>query len=224
VDARTLTTASTPASRLDHALDRYLRHYGVLEWSADEIASASVERALARQLAAVAFVESEVGREFENARRAGLLRDARLAVFFDHWRREEDEHGRVLRALIDTDPSRWTCASGGVRALVSPIGLHAVAHVPNASASLLAAAAAAEYVTKELYFELARRCRDTTVERLLAAIGAQERRHFVFFVTAARALSPQGTIEQRVHRAVLRRAWRPVGMDRLGRTEWLATF
>ena len=182
-----------------------------------------------RSFAPSRFIESNVQEEARKARRAGLFRSADLAEFYPLWYAEESEHGRALTFLADSagvPPAevRKRGTKDHLRRAFSPLGMTLCRVLPGSQRGLMAAAAAAEYVTREFYLELARQATAPAVQALFHELARQEGRHLKFFLSAAKQSQLPDRISLAVVRWLLRGYWRPVGLDRLGQERWLDLF
>lgn len=148
------------------------------------------------------------------------LADPLVARFLDVWRREERGHALALARFLDHYAQRREvdvpppqpppeAAAGTVERLLARVGgpvgrVAAVAHMTWGAAN--------ELLTLNGYRLLARRCGHPVLAELLRRIAADESRHFSFYLLQAQWRLAASPLARAVVRAVLARAWTPVGV------------
>ncbi len=207
----------------------YLARAGAIAWDRDALSSCVLDRELCSILHTVALLEEDTAVSARQARSLGFVRSADVSAFLPMWEREEAEHGRALRFLLERQsyaqpkpaPRRTSLRRRGI-ALVP---VTACRRFPQTELVYCAMGAAAEYVTIVAYTELAKMTDEPRVVSLLRAITRQEGRHFSFFLSAARVRAAKlskrnGLIARRVFDAL----WEPPGVPSIGLAAWRSVF
>ena len=208
-------------------VDRYLRASGLVGWHPAQLGACRVDGDMADALRVAVVLEEDTAISAAQARALGLHRSADLGAFLPTWEREEAEHARALRFLLQL------VDGAALRPRSIPIRRRAVARLPVTAAGLLpetalvfcALGVAGEHLAISSYATLASRAEDEPVQSLLAAIAHQEGRHFAFFLAAARARAEMlSTTRGRIARAGLVRFWQPIGVASLDGPKWRALY
>jgi len=148
-------------------------------------------------------------------------RNEELMEFIAIWLAEEGEHSRALRHMakllgttsIACDRRR---PLRDVRALVTFPFLHAGRFIPGLSATYCALGAIQEYIALSTYNHLAAHVHNSDCEQVLRRIAVQEAGHMRFYRNAAKIFLSESRTAQVSTSLLLRRLWRPPGMDLLG--------
>jgi rubrerythrin len=211
-------------------LDKFASHAGRIEWAPSDFEGAVVSPHVLQAIVAASQLERETEIELAKARRAGLLTEWDLATFFPMWIAEEAEHSRALRCIAEQQGAREYSVE--VRRNLQERFRHQFATAgaflsrlfPSNDVLFLGVGAGAEHMTRTLYRRMAQQVEHDGLKRFLFHVAAQEGRHLSFFMDAAVSRSPSSELERTILRRALTRAWKPVGMDRIGSEKWIDIF
>jgi rubrerythrin len=147
-------------------------------------------------------------------------RDPVVARFLDAWRGEENEHARAVGRFLaaygeqravdvppmqDPPPSTVPLSERVLVVATRPVG-----HVVTAAHMVWGAAN--ELLTLHGYRLLAARTANPLLHTLLGRIAAQEARHYAFYRLQAEWRLAESRLARVTVRAMLQRAWTPVGV------------
>ena len=214
-------------SALDSLLDQYLKNWGPIEWRLElSRSSPKVDINLGRALLALSAIETDSRVIYRKLHMANLDKRRAIQTFNITWLAEEAEHGRALQCLagklgVCDDP--WTRSRITIRPLEWPV--LAMSRVLGASfeGAYLALGAIQEYVALTTYRKIADIIDDPPAALVLRRIAAQEGRHMHFYRGAALLFLEDPNCAYVASR-ILRKVWRPPGIDLLGLPAWLASF
>lgn len=210
-------------------VERFLRHAGLVAWSADEVRNCTIDPALARVLHVASLLERDTDITLRHAHSLRLARDVDLDTFLRQWAVEEHEHALAFEALLAHQsyepPPAAPPAISSRRHLAASLPLGLVGRARPVGFLFCVLGAAAEYLATAVYSMLARQATDATVRRLVHDVSRQEARHFAFFLAAAERRGAAMTrAEGAVARRVLATVWEPIGVPTLGREGWWRLF
>ena len=214
-------------SALDSLLDQYLRNWGPIEWRLElSRSSPRADISLGRALLALSAIETDSRVIYRKLHIANLDRRRAIQTFNITWLAEEAEHGRALRCLaaklgVCDDP--WTRSRVVVRPLEWPVLAMSRVLGTSLEAAYLALGAIQEFVALTTYRKIADIIEDPPAALILRRIAAQEGRHMHFYRGAALLFLEDPNCAYVASR-ILRKTWRPPGIDLLGLPTWLASF
>lgn len=208
---------------------RYLHSAGVIAWDPEALAASRLDEGLARSVHVATILEEDTAISARQARSFHIDRSLDIAAFLPVWEREEAEHGRALRFLLDRQgfaaPERRPASIRTRRRFLAEMPAASVGRLPSTALVFCALGAAAEYLAMVSYTELTKRVDDPTIVSLLRCITNQEGKHFAFFLAAARARAePMSAVSGRLARRVLSTVWEPIGVASLGTSAWRAVY
>ncbi len=211
-------------------LERYLDRSGAIDWDPDRFGPIDVDRTVANVVWSLACIETDSTSQASKIERAGFTRAPDVGSFLPHWYEEEQEHGRFLFAVARAsgiEPPGSARLSTDADQAGQPPGpmLAVLGRIPGADVAYLVTAAAAEYTARFMYSWLGDEFAGTpVVARHFKDLAAQEARHLGFYRSAAEARLDRSRLARRFGPIILRRYWRPVGIDTLGWDRWFDTF
>lgn len=211
----------------DH-LEHFLSAWAPLRSEIDPADVQDLTNHVRQMIAAIAAVENDAPREVRKIRAGGFTRHPDIAEFLPIWLTDELAHGEAistLSRLAGSAPSpegqHTAFEKARERGSLSALKLSRV--IPGMTITYLVLGVAAERLTDDVYRALARQTEGSVRDTMLD-IARQERLHMTFYLQAARFHAQAAPSEARYARRILRRFWRPVGVDRLGLATWIETF
>jgi len=228
---RTHENLPSKLAQIEVELNRYVRGWGPIRWR-DELAGVTLPKnpQLAAVFRALADIEADAFYMRTKLRYAGAMRVNVVDQFTSIWLAEESEHARALACISDKLGGADAVRGHGLlyrdkRSLASTIALVGARSYPVGVLALyLTLGALQEYIALTTYNYLADIINDGNVSLVLKQIARQEGRHMRFYSTGANIMLRDSPINQALFHAIMKKYWRPPGVDLLGKSNWVKVF
>ncbi len=219
-------------TRLTARVDAFAELWGPISWR-DRLATTSVinqNSSLAKTFWALANIEDESA---YMRRKVAWTRADRLRPIDDFnamWLGEELEHARALSAIstklgYDAPRRAHSLLHRDKRSGIGAVGIRVGAvNRTGMLGGYLALGALQEHTALTTYNALARLDIPDGVASILRDIARQEGRHMRFYRTSALDVFEMYPMSRPFAREMIKRSWRPVGIDLLGLVEWKSVF
>lgn len=209
-------------------LASFLGDWGPVRWRSLLQGTAVAPRPdIAAMFHALSRVEDDAFYMQVRLRRIGIFHISTVSQFNAIWLAEESEHSRALAALAvryggaDAPIIRKRVWSRDKQSLwMVPLLKCRGLYPRGILAGYLTLGAVQELVALTVYNAAAQLLDDPPARAVLRAISRQEGRHMRFYRRCAEIMLTESVATQRYVRFILRRYWRPPGIDLLGRAGW----
>lgn len=203
-------------------LELHIRHsekLPYLDLDFDEAARAGLTSDETISLRYIGDVESQTVHYLRELFNANVARDDETLTFLTIWNYEEFFHGHAIGCLLEacgvsrTSRERIRAGAGLRVSLEAGVQNLLGRFAPDTFRSIyLTWAASQEFLTKNAYEQISRATSNPILGELCVRIARQERRHFAWYFTRARASLESSWRSQRATRLVLEQLWSPVGI------------
>jgi hypothetical protein len=219
-----------PTAELRKLVDWYANDWGPVDWKGLKASEFKCEdQEMGQMLYALSLIEADSQTMRRKLSAAGADRSEELLEFIAIWLAEEGEHARALAhmsAMHGFEPRQMETRSvvRDLRAFITWPSLYLARGMRGICASYCTLGSMQELVALTTYHHLAKVSKDAEVSRVLKAIARQESHHMKFYRNAAALFLEDYKPAQRNTRLLIRRLWRPPGMDLLGDGDYEKVF